>query len=75
MSMKSKCLFKVSAAGYIWSVRRECVDGYVLVYVVRRNRRLVNWPWGFDNLREACDRAVWLAKDVLFEISEKGGEE
>lgn len=74
MSMKGKCLFKVSAAGYIWSVRRECVGGDAVVYVVRKNRRLVGWPWGFDNLQEACNRSVTLAVEAMISRSEEGGE-
>lgn len=71
--MKSKCLFKVSAAGYIWSVRRECVGGDAVVYVVRKNRRLVGWPWGFDNLQEAYSRSVALAFEAMVEREAEGG--
>lgn len=60
--MSDKCIFKASAKGKTYRVEEELTKDGQVYFVVRSDRRYVRWPFGFEDLSRAIERAVGLAK-------------
>lgn len=71
--MSEKCIFKAFAMGKTYRVEEELTKDGQVYFVVRSERRYVRWPFGFEDISKAIERAVGLAKfDLMAHKAEEG---